>query len=191
MAADRSPAACNRIFAGAGYDNFRSRIFTVRTKKCITTCIKSGNRSIDGVNSVMVSSFPVLGFMIDGGTMDFNLADGVVTLEVCHIVHCIPETELYIRKNGKMFFFFTVVGHGQLIDLAGASNRNEVCQLCGKIIFASFKNGITDTVMTFIGIQISLGWHPARILDGISFFNIVVMPVAVSGNIIVTVSGKT
>ena len=82
----------------------------------------------------MVSSFPVLGFMIDGGTMDFNLADGVVTLEVCHIVHCIPETELYIRKNGKMLFFFTVVGHGQLIDLAGASNRNEVCQLCGKII---------------------------------------------------------
>ena len=139
----------------------------------------------------MVSSFPVLGFMIDGGTMDFNLADGVVTLEVCHIVHCIPETELYIRKNGKMLFFFTVVGHGQLIDLAGASNRNEVCQLCGKIIFASFKNGITDTVMTFIGIQISLGWHPARIPDGISFFNIVVMPVAVSGNIVVTVSGKT
>ena len=179
------------IFAGAGYDNFRSRIFTVRTKKCITTCIKSGNRSIDGVNSVMVSSFPVLGFMIDGGTMDFNLADGVVTLEVCHIVHCIPETELYIRKNGKMLFFFTVVGHGQLIDLAGASNRNEVCQLCGKIIFASFKNGITDTVMTFIGIQISLGWHPARIPDGISFFNIVVMSVAVSGNIVVTVSGKT
>ena len=139
----------------------------------------------------MVSSFPVLGFMIDGGTMDLNLSGGVVTLEVCHIVHCIPETELYIGKNGKMFFFFTVVGHGQLIDLAGASNWNEVCQLCGKIIFASFKNGITDTVMTFIGIQISLGWHPARIPDGISFFNIVVMSVAVSGNIVVTVSGKT
>lgn len=133
------PSRLQQNFAGAGYDNFRSRIFTVRTKKCITTCIKSGNRSIDGVNSVMVSSFPVLGFMIDGGTMDFNLADGVVTLEVCHIVHCIPETELYIRKNGKMLFFFTVVGHGQLIDLAGASNRNEVCQLCGKIILLPLK----------------------------------------------------
>lgn len=39
--------------------------------------------------------------------------------------------------------------------------------------------------------KISLGWHPARIPDGISFFNIVVMSVAVSGNIVVTVSGKT
>ena len=38
-----------------------------------------------------------------------------------------------------MLFFFTVVGHGQLIDLAGASNRNEVCQLCGKIILLPLK----------------------------------------------------
>ena len=71
----------------------------------------------------MVSSFPVLGFMIDGGTMDFNLADGVVTLEVCHIVHCIPETELYIRKKRESLGFVSGIGKSQFIDLAGSIYR--------------------------------------------------------------------
>ena len=59
--------------------------------------------ALTAYNSVMVSAFTVLCFMIDGRTVDLNLSGGEVTLEVCHIVHCIPETELYIRKYGKMF----------------------------------------------------------------------------------------
>ena len=95
--------------------------------------------------------------MIDGGTMDFNLSGGVVTLEVCHIVHCIPETELYIRKMEKCFSSLLWLVMVSLLISQVLPIGTKSVSVCGKIIFASFKNGITDTVMTFIGIQISLG----------------------------------
>ena len=45
--------------------------------------------------------------------------------------------------------------------------------------------------MALVSVQIGLGWHPAWIPDRISFFNIVVVSVAIIRNIVVTVSRQT
>jgi len=139
----------------------------------------------------MITTLTVLCLMVDCGIMNLDLSGREVTLEVRHIVHRIPQTELYIRKNREFFQRITVIGKCQLIDLTVLANRYESGQLSLQSVLTTLKCRISHSMMALIRIKIGLGWHPARIPDRISFFNIVVMSVAVSGNIVVTVSGKT
>ena len=129
--------------------------------------------------------------MVDCGIMNLNLSGREVTLEVRHIVHRIPQTELYIRKNREFFQHITVIGKRQLIDLTVLANRYESGQLSLQSVLTTLKCRISHSMMALIRIEISLRWHPARIPDRISFFNIVVMSVAVIWNIVVTISRKT
>ena len=53
-----------------------------------------------------------------------------VALEVGHIVHGIPETEFYIRKNAEFFGCVTFIRKRKLIHFTGVSHRNEIGKLC-------------------------------------------------------------
>ncbi len=136
----------------------------------------------------MVAAFPVLGLVVNGRTMNFHFAGGEVTLEICHVIHGIPQAELYIGKNGKLFGVCTVVGQGQLVNFAVSANWNESGQFGVQAVFAALKCGVAHAVAAFIGIKVSLGRHPARIPDAVPFFDVIVVAVTVIWDIVVTVS---
>ena len=94
--------------------------------------------------------------MVKSGTMDLNFTGGEVTLEVGHIIHCIPQTELYVREYGKITGFITLVRKGKFADLTGLTNRDKGGKFCSQFIFTSFKYGITHAVTAAIGIQFRL-----------------------------------
>ena len=122
--------------------------------------------------------------------MDLYFAGREVTLEVGHIVHCVPQTEFHIGKYLKFLWGIRVICQGKLVDLTGVTHRDEISQLRGQTILAASKLGVSHTVTALVGIKLCLGWHPARIPDGVSFFNIVVMTVAIVRYIVVTITGQ-
>ena len=122
--------------------------------------------------------------------MDFHLSGGEIPLEVRHIVHGVPETELYRGKDGKLFFCGSVVGEGQLVDLTAIAHRNKCRQFCGKSVFTSIENGVAHAVTAAIAVQFRFRRHPARIPYGIALFNVIVVTVAVIRNIVVTIPGE-
>ena len=138
----------------------------------------------------MISALSVFGLMIKSRTVDLNLTGGEVTLEVGHIVHCIPQTELYIWENRKITGFIALIGKGEFADFTCLTDRNKRGKLCGQFIFGSFKYGITHTVTAAVSIQFCFGRHPARIPDRVTIFNIVVMSIGIERYIIIAVSGQ-
>ena len=139
----------------------------------------------------MIPAFTVLCLVIDGRSVDLNLTGGEVTLEVSHIIHSIPQTELYIRKYREFFWSITLVCKRQFVDLTTASDRYESGQFCLQLIPGAAERRITHSMMAFVGIQIGLCWHPSRIPDGVILLNIVVMSIAVIRNIVVTITCQT
>lgn len=128
---NRRPAACYRVLRGSVYDNFRRGIFAISTKERFTVGIESGKLGIYSIYRVMITAFAVFCLMIKGRAVNLHFTGTEVTLEVCHIIHGIPQTEFYIREYGNFFVFAAVVGQCQFVNLTGISQRNKHGQLCG------------------------------------------------------------
>lgn len=79
----------------------------------------------------MSAALAVLGFVVDLRTLDLNFADAEVSLEVGHIVHGVPEAELYKRSQSQCFFFGAVVGQHETVYFAGICQRNKSGQFSG------------------------------------------------------------
>ena len=128
---DRSPAACYRVLRGSVYNNFRRGIFTISTEESFTVGIESGELGIYSIYCIMIPALAVFCLMIKSGAVNFHFTGTEVTLEVCHIIHGIPQTEFNIREYGNFFVFAAVVGQCQFVNLTGISHRNKHGQLCG------------------------------------------------------------
>ena len=138
----------------------------------------------------MIAAFAVFRLVVDRGTVNLYLAGGKIALEICHVIHGVPETEFHVGENGKRLWRAAVVGERELVDLAAVVDRNKSSQLCREIILGTAEGGISHAVMALIGIQLGLCGHPSRIPDRIAFLNIVVMAVAVERDIVIAVSGQ-
>ena len=90
MGAYRSPSAGNGVFGLIGHDNFRSRVFSVCSKEGIAVSIKSVYRGVNCIQSIVITTLTVFGLMINCRSMNFYFTGREITLEVGHVVHCIP-----------------------------------------------------------------------------------------------------
>ena len=139
----------------------------------------------------MIAALAVLGLVIDRGTDYFYFADTEITLEVGHVVHCIPQTELDIREKFQLFFLIGIVCKGKTVDLTRSIHRNECEQVSLYTVFGRTEAAVADAVAALIGIQLGLGWFPARIPDGIAIFDIVIFSISVVRDIVVAVTCDT
>lgn len=57
----------------------------------------------------MVSSFPILGLVIDGAAFNLDFADAIVPLEVCHIVVGVKQTPFEITDDVDGFDVFIII----------------------------------------------------------------------------------
>ena len=90
MGAYRSPSAGNGVFGLIGHDNFGSRVFSVCSKEGIAVSIKSVYRGIHCIQCIVITTLTVFGLMIDSAALHLDFTGREITLEVGHVVHCIP-----------------------------------------------------------------------------------------------------
>lgn len=100
---DHTPSAGNGVACCAAQNGLRAVVSAVSTKESVAVGVVSVDRAVNSVNGVMSAALAVLGFVVDLRTLDLDFADAEVSLEVCHIVHGIPETELYERSQSQCF----------------------------------------------------------------------------------------
>ena len=98
MRADRSPAACNRVLRLIIYYNGRRAVFAVAPKNESLSVSNPSNRGIYSIYSIVIAAFSVFCLVeeLRATDVNLNLSGREVTLEVGHVIHGIPQTELYI-----------------------------------------------------------------------------------------------
>lgn len=138
----------------------------------------------------MVSALPVLGFVVNGGAVNLHLPGGQIPLEIRHVVHGVPETELHIREDGKAFGLFSGVCESQAAHLAALAYRYEGGEHSAEAVFRPFKDGVAHAMAAAVVVQLRFGGHPSRIPDGIAVLYVIVMSAAVQRNAVVPVSGN-
>ena len=119
MGCNRRPATGYGIGELAFFNSGRILIAAVWTKKGIPVCLESIYGCVDRKQSVVIPAFPVFRFMIKNRTFYFHLSSAEVTLEILHIIICIPETPFQIRKQLNCFLLLRIIGKRKLIELAG------------------------------------------------------------------------
>ena len=81
----------------------------------------------------MISALSVLGLVIDRGTLHLHLAAAKESLEVLHVVVCIPQTPFHVGEYLNGLLFGTLVGEGQL-RLAGVDRLGGIPLVLGGIL---------------------------------------------------------
>ena len=66
----------------------------VQTDECITVCIVTIDGVIYRIECVMITSVSVLSLVVDGRILYLYTTSTEVSLEVCAVVLCIPQTPL-------------------------------------------------------------------------------------------------
>ena len=191
MGTDDTPSAGNGIACSAAQNGLRAVISTVSAKESVAVGIVSVDRAVDCINSVMSAALAVLSFVVNLRTLDLNFADAEVSLEVGHIVHGVPEAELYKRSQSQCFFFGAVVGQHETVYFAGICQRNKSGQFSGNSVFGRNKAAVAKAMMALVGIERRLGRLPARVPDGIAVLDVVVASVLIERRIVITVTGQT
>ena len=128
---DHTPSAGDGVACSAAKNRLRAVISAVSAKESVAVGIVSVDRAVDCINSVMSAALAVLSFVVNLRTLDLNFADAEVSLEVGHIVHGVPEAELYKRSQSQCFFFGAVVGQHETVYFAGICQRNKSGQFSG------------------------------------------------------------
>lgn len=100
---DDTPSAGNGVACCAAQNGLRAVVSAVSAKESVAVGIVSVDRAVDCINSVMSAALAVLSFVVNLRTLDLNFADAEVSLEVGHIVHGVPEAELYKRSQSQCF----------------------------------------------------------------------------------------
>ncbi|EET61216.1 hypothetical protein BRYFOR_06861 [Marvinbryantia formatexigens DSM 14469] len=75
-----------------------------------------------------------------------------------------------------------------MVDFAGGVHRNESKQIGFQSVFGGAEAAVAHTVTAFIGIDRCAGGHGSRIPDGSVIINIVIFPVGIRREGIITVS---
>ena len=190
MGGNRCPAACHGVCAGAVLDCLRPVSASVCAEELIADRVKSGNRCVYRIDSVMISALSVLGLVENRGVYDFNLAGAEVSLEVLHIVVSIPETPFYIRKYGKALGCGGLVRQRQLLQLTVVIHRDKGEQGCLQAVLCGGEAAVADTVAAFVAVKFGLGRLPAGIPDRVAILYVEIFAVAVGRHIVVTVTGQ-
>ena len=136
----------------------------------------------------MISALSVLGFMIDGGTDDFDFTCGEVPLIIGHIVQGVPETEFHVGIQLEVLHLAGLVFQFQAVDFAGVRERNEIEQIRVQSVFGGQEPGIADSVMALIGIKFCLRRLPAGIPDSAGITDIVVLAGGIIGDAVIAVA---
>ena len=76
------------------------------SEKSVSAGVVAVNRGVYAEKTVVATPFPIFGLVINGTFFHLDLPDTQVSLEVCAVVHCVPETELYIGKKAKTVWGF-------------------------------------------------------------------------------------
>jgi len=82
MAAYRSPSVRYAVIADAGLNCARSVCSVINSCEFIAAGIKSTDILIYMEYRVVISAFTVFGLVVNSTSLDFNLADGEVPLEI-------------------------------------------------------------------------------------------------------------
>ena len=110
MTSNRSPSACHRVFRFSIFDNLRIMITTVSAKKAVTISIKAVYRCVYTKDGIMSAAFTILSLVNDDRTHDLNLTSTEISLEICHVIHGIPQAKFNIRKYRKILDSVGLIG---------------------------------------------------------------------------------
>ncbi len=188
---DGCPAACNGV-AGLAFEySIGLTEAIIEAEEGLAVGIKALNGSVDGEDSIVVSSLSVLGLVIDGAADDLNFADGEVSLEVGHIVVCIPETELNKAEELEVLLCIGSVCKCDLVKLTGAAHRNH--RGLGSLDAALFGSdlGITETVTALVRVELSLDRLPCDAPYIVVIVYVEVTSACIGGNVVVTITGNS
>ncbi len=189
--ADRCPAACDGVTGLALKNSIGLTETVVKTEEGLAVGIKALDGSIYGEDSVVVSSLSVLSLVINGAADNLNFTDGEVSLEVGHIIVCVPETELNEAEKLKALLCVGSVCKGNLVKLAGAAHRYH--RGLGSLDTALFGSdlGITETVTALIRIKLSLDGLPCDAPNIVVIVYVEVTSACIGGYVVVAITGKS
>ena len=66
----------------------------VKAEKFLPVRIKASQRMINPIKGIVVTAFPVFGFMIDYAVLHFDFACVIISLKIRHIIIGVPEAKL-------------------------------------------------------------------------------------------------
>ena len=128
--------------------------------------------------------------MIDGRTLDLDLAGGPVALEVFPVVGRVPEAEFHVRKELQRFRCSAFVRKCEPVDFAGIREGNESFLFrCDPVLFPG-DDRIAQAVAALVGIDFGTGRLPAGIPDARAVLYIEIDAVRIEGDIVVAVAGN-
>ena len=138
----------------------------------------------------MVPAFTVFCLMIDCRTVDLDFAAGKVALEIGTVLHSIPETEFYIRKQFQLFLHITAVCESDAHEKAVPAFRNDQFLANADPVFFRFNDRISEAVAAAVAVRFCLYGLPARVPDRSSVPDINAEAFGIQRAVIITVAGQ-
>ena len=125
MDGDRAPAVRHGVAAVTLSHGVGHALLRIETDEGLAVGVEALDRTVDMIESVMVTTLPVFGLMVDRRPLDLHLSRGEVALEVLHIRGSVPQAPLLEREHRQMLLLLTVIREGHTLHLAVGMERHE------------------------------------------------------------------
>ena len=186
---DRLPAMGDGVGTFAVFHSIWCSRGTIDTHEGISGGIEGSDFLVGVESSVVVSSFSVFGFVIDGRSDDFHFTGRIVSLEVGGIILRIPQTEF---NEGEQIEFLL-----NLIFIVNSDSHQKDIVIFRYVeflfdfnfVFAADDGGVAQTMVTLVMIEFCLCRLPARIPDGVFILYIYMEAILIQRQIVVSVAG--
>ena len=124
------PSICKWIIWLAGFNSLWVVETIVKSDEWISVCIVAIDLVIYCVECEMITSVSVLCLVVDCWTNNLYTTCTEVSLEVCAVILCIPETPLFKWEEWESLLFWAFICKNNLLNFSGIILRYEESNLC-------------------------------------------------------------
>ena len=191
VAADGLPAVRDAVLALAGKHRFRIGKAAIRAAKRIAVGVKPVHWGVDGEDGEMIAPLAVFALMIDATAFHLNFTDGVVALEVAHVVHGVPKAELDRGEEVDLLDGIALVRECHPREFAVVVHGNEGFLRGGKAVFCALQDRITESVAATKSIKFRTNRLPSGGPYRCTVFDIEIVPVDIQRVLVVAIARQT
>ena len=190
MGSDRRPAISNGVRGSSLHNRLRLAEAVIQTEEALAVGIKAVYLRVYGIECEMVAAFLIFGLVVNCAAFDLNFARVEVSLEVCGVVVCVPETPF--EEAEQLYFLKSIclIGYCNLLNLAVKILGNKECYLSFNALGFALYNGVAHTVTAFVAVKFGLYGRPAGVPHMTAVIDIEITSAHVHGNIVVAIAGN-
>src|SRR5215469_7810130 len=191
MRSDRRPAVSDGVTGFAAFYNRGIVPPAISPQEFVALRVEAGESLRTGEECKVITSFPVLGLVIDNSILDLNLADAEIALEVRGVVLRVPPAKFDRGKDREFRCLLAMVRNGELPDLEILVERHKVAGAGRNAAELRGNRGVAHAVAAGVVLELAASRLPGRgpeLPRGV-VAEIDIPPAEIEGSIVVAVTG--